>query len=433
MFFIVEYLNADFVGLLNVAQISDKFSKVAADSFRRRFPHHQILIHHVFPLPENPNELLNVADVDIDIDTIHRLNEQLSQHFNNEAPIVIIRWSNEIYLNNGAEILGAFKHFGHVIKKIQFKIPSLNETLHSEILGKLISKYSSESLENIEFVDMEKSAENLLEHITNPLINVNTMAFNNVPLSMSPNVIRPNELFPALRTLFIKPPMNDISYFNYHIPHLEHIEIARSNREQNCSKFLDVFVKNPQIQRIHFYGVDSDFVEKLSNTSLPQFHEIGIYNWEVPNERVEFENVTTCNIGYGGIPSNLYFPRLQTLRIEYNPEHSEAYRQFLNEHNHLIHLYVKSVCNFGDWAFEHLTANITDLAELTLQEVGRGHAPRLTDSSSSVRAEPIVAFVRRQNKLKKLTVIGNDYTYKLKNQIPWNRTIHRNGVTFERE
>ena len=112
LFLIFEHFN--FGDLLNAAQINDEFSSAAADLFRRDYSHFEILFRRRFPLPKNPNELLNVTGMKIDINTINRENENLLHLFNN-PPKISKLYDDQIELINGDQILNTFKHFGRKI------------------------------------------------------------------------------------------------------------------------------------------------------------------------------------------------------------------------------------------------------------------------------------------------------------------------------
>lgn len=150
MFLILEQLECG--DLLSVAQIDGKFSRLASDVFLREHSHLQVRTRNNFPLP---NEWLNFTDVMIDTDAFNRINGDLSQ-FRNEIPSV---GAFDIYINldGYGAILSAFKHFGHVIKKIKCTSHSWAPALQTQLIGYLISEYTSESLIDIEF---ELSAEN---------------------------------------------------------------------------------------------------------------------------------------------------------------------------------------------------------------------------------------------------------------------------------
>lgn len=185
----------DFAELLNVAEINDEFSTLAADVFRRQYSQFQIVIREVFPLPDNSTELLNVAGMEIDMETIDRVNKDLWRHVK-EPPIVSkFENSNQIELKTGDQILNTFKHFGHAIKRFRSNVCLGNGRCQTELIGRLINKYGVESLTDLFIV---KIAETFLKHIEKPLINVNSLSFQGNDNSVDCRNIRLKELFPAV-------------------------------------------------------------------------------------------------------------------------------------------------------------------------------------------------------------------------------------------
>ena len=81
LFIIFEHL--DLTGLLNMARITDQFSMIAADVFRREYSHLRVEFDDSFVLPDNSNEWL-LTDVKINADTFERLNRDLT-YFRNHT------------------------------------------------------------------------------------------------------------------------------------------------------------------------------------------------------------------------------------------------------------------------------------------------------------------------------------------------------------
>ena len=59
-------------------------------------------------------------------------------------------------LETGDQLLSTFKHFGHEIKRLKSKNYPWTSSLQKELIGKLVSKFSSESLVDFEFTTRPK-------------------------------------------------------------------------------------------------------------------------------------------------------------------------------------------------------------------------------------------------------------------------------------
>lgn len=399
-----------------MVRVNERFSTLAADEFRLKYSHLQLIIRDDFKLPSNQNELLNVAGMQVDSKTIER-----NKDMNDETPKIS---QTQLELENGNQILRTFKYFGHLMKRLKLNLVSLIRPVQVELIGKLISKYSSESLVDIE---IEHYAKKLLEHIAKPLINVEIVTFRQIHvMNFNPQSIPFNELFPAVRRLNLDSIIvDDLSYFDYHMTRLEHVSM-----ESIQSPFPGVIMKNPQIQSIDLYQPDDELVQKV-NDFLPQLKTLKLSGFKLSNGSIQFSNVTTFIIDYGHYttPANLHFPQLQTFHFEYDKCQFDDYLDFFNEHNHLSQLHL-TMFKLDDSHFQQLTANLTHLIELTLEYGKNSHQYRTLSSNI------VVEFVKSHDKVNQLNVI-NFTKYceaELQEQLngEWNTRINGDGLTFQR-
>lgn len=427
LFLIVERL--DFDDLLNVAQIHKKFSMVAADSFHRQYSHLEIFVEDMFPLPENPNELFNVADMAIDINAIQQVNKHFPRPFRRYQESRATK--TQIELESFDAILNVFKHFGHLFKKLKSRTDSRECPVQSELIGRLISKHCSESLVEIE---IERDAQIMLEYMTKPLINVESVTFSENKMSFNPRKIHINEIFPALRRLTLYDlSVRDLAYFDHLIPHLEHVIIRQSKYQYTNFPLPDVITRNPQLRSIHLHDAEPVFLQKL-NTQMPQLETLELSNFELKKGSIRFENVTTFISGkdYKTSPENLHFPRLQTLQINIDVDYKvfDRWFAFLNEHIHLKQLHLQiSVMN--DDTFQRLTANLADLEEMKLKYYSLYHqGPRVSPNVT-------VEFLRSHAKVIRLNAINfpEEFEVELQQQMKrdWNVRVIDGGLYFERK
>lgn len=423
VFLILERMDLD--DLLNTAQINGKFSTLAADEFRRKYSHLRIVLRELSPFPNEPNELSNVG-MKIDADTIkqiEQINKYVSKHLITPPHINVLK--TEVEVENGDQIVNLFKHFGHLIKRLKSINFSSTPPLKSELIGKLVNKYSCESLVDVVFVH---NPEKMLKHITNPLINVQSVTLiGNYP-NFNCQTIRLDNLFPALHRLSFDSVNNfDFAHFDYRMPHLEHVFIELTL--SRGSPFPAFFVKNSQIQSIDFDRVDPEVVRKASY-HLPQLETIKLSNFQLRSGSIQFKNVTTFVIDFGHFtsPRNLHFPRLLTLHVDINDRFAE-WLDFLNEHNHLSCLHFKHF-NMDETQFQQLTANLTNLVEISLE--------RRTDTygNRALSTNVIVEFLRSHGNVEHLNVINfpKHYEDELHEQLKheWSARIISEGLRFDR-
>lgn len=362
--------------------------------------------------------ILDRLDLKDLLNVVH-INQQFSEH---AMAAFRYKYSNtQMLIRDGDEISNTFKHFGHLIRKLKVETYFRTEPLKLELIGKLVSNYSSESLLDI---DIERNAEKLLEHITK-LIRVRSVTLQKSLLhSQSQNILRPNELFPALRRLSMHCMEGDsLAYFDCYMPHLEYVSVTEYRN--NNSLLLEIIAKNPQIRSIYLWGVDHAFVQRV-NTLLPQLETLTLSSYIIETtNNIEFNNVTTFFLKYRTTSDNLRFPRLKTLHVECYSDYYGKYHDFLNEHKHLSHLYLS---NYDpSESLQQLTANLSNLEELTIE-------PRRL---STMRSNVILEFLSGHDNVMQLNVINFPMSWDadLKEQLKpeWNERTNGNVIHFNRK
>lgn len=103
-----------------MAPIDDEFSTAAATVFQREYSHKTGWIYGGFLFPNDTNELLNVAGMEIDAGTIVELNKRFQSMPESTSNVTMT-----LFNTNDAQVLNFFKHFGHLIKKNRHETPHL--------------------------------------------------------------------------------------------------------------------------------------------------------------------------------------------------------------------------------------------------------------------------------------------------------------------
>lgn len=145
----------EFVDLVGAAEINGEFSLAAADAFRRKFSHFQIVLRNSFEIPEQKkpsNGLLGIFQ--------RRKTQKTYDVYISDSGI-----NPQISLDNYDVIMDTFKHFGHEIKKLKFWSTSKANHWKQKFMGELVSNYTSDALVDVWF---EETTDVLMAHITKP-------------------------------------------------------------------------------------------------------------------------------------------------------------------------------------------------------------------------------------------------------------------------
>lgn len=346
IFVILE--NLDVADLLSVAQINVELSALAANVYRRIYSDTLVRIVDSNPLPTELSELFNETET-IDADSFERI-ERVYTRFSNQ-PTYIEQGCGNVTIRSFETMWNLFKHFGHEIKKLTATPSEKTSSKNKAFLAYLFSKYSSESLVDVE---IDRAPGRLLKYLTTPLTNVKNLAIVNY--------------------------VDETGYWTF-------------------QKVETLF---PQVNKFSASGI-----------SFPK------------GRSIRMESVTTF-IGYYVSLENHHFPNLQTLHYTFYDFRSlEGFLSFFNEHRHMSHLHLRCHEKRGQMPsesqFELLTANLTDLVEVTLQH------------SNRISALALATFLRSHEKIELFRLTKSDIELE---QIlvgdGWNSTINDEGHTFER-
>lgn len=432
-FLILEHLK--FADLLNVAEVNAQFSMVAADVFRLKYSHYQIEVSDDFSQPNDklnkPYELLSVAGLKIDTDTIGRVLRRigLQKEIHDEPKLFL--YGTSIILDDYNAILNTFKHFGHLITRIKLIYYTYRD-FQLNVIGSLISKYSSESL--VEF-ECENCGLKTLASITKPVINVETVTFSESFVGDASGTLSLSDSFPAIRRLNLDLRSGKgFSYFVCQMSHLDYVSLSEIPFTFGTTddSFENMIMKNPQIRDIDLFDISPEFVPKVV-AHLPQLENLTLSHFRLWNGSIEFESVKRfamdCEYNSGS-PKNLHFPNLHTLSIEFNKRQFGEWLDFVTEHNHLKELHLKHA-QLSDSQFQQLTANLQNLVDMTLWYLsGRFE-------SVALGINVIVEFVKSHKQLKQFNVINYPKSSRetLQEQLKheWNTKVIGNGLSFERK
>lgn len=406
--------------LINVAEINEEFAVLAVNVFRRIYSRSQLVIRVKLPFPNNADDFWKAIGIKTNDESIKKWNEDI--RIIDENPLE----TDQIDLIDSKQVLNAFKHFGHLIRRLKFISFSSMENLQGKLIGRLINKYSSQSL-----TDIECEGSNVLELIRKPLINVENATFKHLNRNLN-KAIRFVELFPSVRRLELDSLTDySISYFDYHIPNLKHLAMKRYEFEYRRVPLPEIFMTNPQMRSLTLHGAYLEFLQKV-NKFVPRLEILELSDFKPKAEgNIRFRNVNSLTLRDGSTtsPANLHFPRLQNLHI-FNLKRNayiNDYITFLNAHSHLRQLYLE-FNEPHDLVFQRLTANLTDLAEMT---IGNVHEPQ------ELQTNLVVDFLRGHDQMMRFNAInfGDNWNLELQNRLmnEWDITFGERSISCERK
>lgn len=370
-----------FEDLLRASEVNKKLSQLSPYVFKRKYSNHKIEIQNNFQLPvrEERIEPINIAGIKINPKTISNALELLGLKTKTVKPTIKshIESSSMIELIKYETIVKTFTHFGHVISKLCVFYYA-HRQLQAELMGELISNYSSKSLIEVEFHNCASN------YILNPLENVRIVTFALNLDDFAETNLPINKLFPALHRLHFHGYGKDLSYINCHMPNLQHLRISFVNEfwwKRLRQHFEMVFTKNPQISSIdlnaasnmdHFH---SEYLENIS-ALLGNLETLTVSGSVLVDREICFDNVTIFSIApLFGSPQNLHFPKLKQFCIKNKPLGlAEDWIDFIKQHKQLTRLRMEHSRYFRDEeAFEYvdneleqIVAELPNLTELSL-------------------------------------------------------------------
>lgn len=262
----------DFVDLLSIAQINGQLSTLASDVYRCKYAQQWIIVDEwQFELPDKLQKLMN--ETVINTDAVEQINAELLSD-RNKAPKIRTNLKEFLPLLDYETVLMTFKHFGREIKRLKTRINSRSggkSPFKKSLMGFLISRYISESLVDMEFV---YRADDLLKHITRPLINVENVVFREYMYDVTVDFVQ------RVQTL---------------LPRMKRLELLNFEQTNGRSQFGNVTtlvirdgsetssvnLQFPQLQILHMDYVNERFADYLTflneHSHLRELHVTGLY------------------------------------------------------------------------------------------------------------------------------------------------------------
>lgn len=363
---IFEHLS--FIDLLNVAKINDNFKLAANYAFKVKHSKLQIEIVDIFAMPPKKKKIPQLLG-------LNKEEEQNENEIKKSSP----KYSESescIYIYDYQMIVDIFKCFEVTNLRL---IYSNSEHRQAELLGKLITNYSANSLQSVTFESCRKDT---IEFIQKPLVNVKRATFGyryrdygneeilyptietisfinknvlrNKHWDFRNSVLEINELLPNVEELNIywyKP----LDYFFTHIPNLRQLYIyGYSHCNESEAYYAELLRHNPQIESIELYNSNSLSLHVISSL-MPNLKTL-ILNRYKSGGFIQFESVTRFIAKFletNHEMNGLSFPNLRQFSMESRYGNYGRWVSFLRAHSQI-----------SEFRFEYFDLITADLLEI---------------------------------------------------------------------
>lgn len=154
----------------------------------------------------------------------------------------------------------------------------------------------------------------------------------------------------------------------------------------------DLIRKNPQIRSIRCHYFPIDYLKDI-NELLPQLEKLSVYDFDLKNEMVHFENVKQL-VSQHKRPfsiNQLVFARLDTIDMVYADEVFGTWMEFFGHHQNVTKLILR--CNSADARLVELVGALPNLHEIELK----------LENDCSIMANTIIQIVQNHDQLMKFT------------------------------
>lgn len=379
-----------------MAETNQKLSSTAADIFKCKYSQRQIVVSNNFPLPleydEPEPKPMKIAGLKIDRKIISNSLKWFGLVEREPNEKIVSAYPKYIETKLTIEIIEykmmakTFKYFGHVISNLKYTSMPF-KYMQSKLLGELIGNFSSNSLLKIRF---DNYFAYTLDFITKPLINVKSVKFGKNELNHKNQTFPMHTMFPSIQRLYLDSWHTNICNFDSSMPNLKHFLVRlQFHRYCGCDlqeNFDNVIKKNAQLKSVEMNfspRIPTDYIVSV-NSLLLNLESLTLWEFEFIDHDIYFENVTTFAVksAYSS-PTNLHFPRLQSLFVKLDRDLFAEWLDFLKEHNHLTRLQLKEF-DLNDDKFEQIVNEVPNLSQMSVWPKG-GHIGNERISTDAIR------------------------------------------------
>lgn len=328
---ILEYL--DFGDLLSAVQVNRNFKVAAEYVFKSKYSKRVIEIEDTFKCPQKHNPI-NIGDLKI---KTQQFSDALETTSDKENEVKYREHDHRIEILDYNMIVDTFKQFA--ISNLAIILSKHNDRVPAQLLGQLISNYSSESLKSIIF---HATHFNPLEIIAKPLVNVNNVTFYENFHSNISVILPVDQLFPKIEALFMFYETTNVSYFNCHMPNLKYLYFQGERYPPaDGVSFVHIIQKNPQIESIKADYIKPEYI--LAASKLPNLKNFTVADFKERTIQTRFQTVRKFTARWSPkAPQSFNFPNLRIFRLELVARaHLSLWTNFLRKHSYITALHLE--------------------------------------------------------------------------------------------
>lgn len=354
--------------LFNLARSSAKLSDPVSESFRRKYKNYRVEIAQENPGRANIDPLIPTQGVDVE---------------------------NNLRINDLPTAIGILTHFGHLIRHLVVQNHVFNRNESAAII-RCLEKYCADSLTqlNIDFIKGDT-----FTHFTKPFSNVEELSLIVEARRIKIGVLPLNQLFPRLRQLTMKLYSDiDYSFVYLNFLQLKSLSLGASYEIWGPKDHVEELLrKNPQISSFDGRNFPKDYAKVISR-HLKTLENLTLYEFDIGNDSVRFENVKRFNLYDVASSSivNLSLPSLESMEFFYSSNLLAEWTAFFRNHRNLRRLHLMEPDDDMSVPLVELTAELQDLIEVTFE------------CRTRIRAQTIIKFIENHEKLTRFELLSTN-------------------------
>lgn len=280
--------------------------------------------------------------------------------------IVINTRNRVLTVYNFGLCLKMLKYVASAIQQLEIETMFIRRN-ESYIINEYVNEYAGEWLEKL---NLGVIKEDTFAHFTVPLKELIDLSFHvryieNIRMDVLPL----NELCPKLQRLTIDlSSLVDYGFINCAFQHLEYLSLSIYGNTSNRTHEIEGLLrKNQQLQRIEIGECPSILLKAIDELS-PNIETLKLHNFDYGNEMLTFNHVKHLILAknYHRLFENFVFPQLESLQINYFPEHHDAWKQFFKDHKHMHRMHLMIFFDVTRARLVELTSQVSHLTELIL-------------------------------------------------------------------
>lgn len=280
--------------------------------------------------------------------------------------------------------LKMIKYIGNAIQQLEIRTVFIRQN-ESAIINEYVNKYVSESLKKFTLGVIK---EDTFFHFSAPMKEIEDLSFKVRYIdSIRTDFLPMNELFPKLQRLTIDLTSDiDYEFLSCEFQHMEYLCLSISGCAlKHTHDVEDLLRKNQQLNSIEIEECSPTLLKAIDELS-PNVETIKLHRFDYGTETIIFNHVKNFIIGqyYYEAFKYLSFPRLESLEMNYLPEHHDVWKDFFRSHKHISRLHMKIFLEVDNAKLVELTSQLDDLTDMkldcifikleTVQEIIRDHS-----------------------------------------------------------